>query len=191
MSTTTPTLIDRIARLFSERGDSAYFGEEVSQSEHALQSAHLAEREGASDDLVVAALLHDIGHFVDGHDEDIADKGLDGRHEDSGAAWLSAAFGPAVLEPIRLHVAAKRYLCAVDHSYHDALSDASRQSLALQGGPFDAAGVASFEANPHYREALRLRRWDDAAKIPGLVVPGLEHYRSRIAAAAARVEAER
>ncbi len=189
MSTMTPIPFDRIARLFSERGDSAYLGEEVSQSEHALQSAHLAEVEGASDELVVAALLHDIGHLVNGHDEDLADRGLDGRHEDFGARWLSATFGPAVLEPIRLHVAAKRYLCAVDPAYCDALSDASRQSLELQGGAFDAAGVASFEANPHHREAVRLRRWDDAAKVPGLDVPGLEHYRRRIeAAAVARAE---
>jgi phosphonate degradation associated HDIG domain protein len=190
MTMMTPILFDRIARLFSERGDSAYFGEEVSQSEHALQSACLAEREGASDELVVAALLHDIGHLVNGHDEDIADRGLDGRHEDSGVAWLSAAFGPAVLEPIRLHVGAKRYLCAVDPSYRDALSEASRQSLALQGGPFEAAAVAAFEANPHHREAIRLRYWDDAAKVPGLIVPSLEHYRDRIEAAA-REEVER
>jgi phosphonate degradation associated HDIG domain protein len=190
MSTTTPIFFDRIARLFSDRGDSAYLGEEVSQSEHALQSAHLAELEGATDELVVAALLHDIGHLVNGHD-DIAERGFDGHHEDFGARWLSAAFGPAVLEPIRLHVAAKRYLCAVDPPYCEALSDASRQSLDLQGGAFDASGVASFEANPHHREAVRLRRWDDAAKVPGLIVPGLEHYRGRIEAAVCRTEAER
>jgi OPA family glycerol-3-phosphate transporter-like MFS transporter len=191
MSTMTPILFERIARLFAERGDSAYLGESVSQTEHALQSAYLAEREGASDELVVAALLHDVGHLVNGDDEDIADRGLDGRHEDSGSSWLKSAFGPAVLEPIRLHVAAKRYLCAVEPSYRDGLSDASLQSLALQGGPFDATGVASFEANPHHREAVRLRHWDDAAKIPGLAVPGLDHYRGRIEAAAARAEAQR
>jgi phosphonate degradation associated HDIG domain protein len=184
-TTTPPPLFDQIARIFAERGDSAYFGEEVSQSEHALQSAYLADREGAPDELVVAALLHDIGHLVNGHEEDIADGGLDGHHEDFGARWLSSAFGPVVHEPIRLHVAAKRYLCAVDPSYRDALSDASRQSLALQGGPFDASGVAAFEANPRHPEALRLRHWDDAAKVPGLDVPGLDHYRARIEAARA------
>ncbi|WP_165228589.1 phosphonate degradation HD-domain oxygenase [Aquisphaera insulae] len=190
-TTMTMTLFDRILGLFSDRGDSAYYGEKVTQSEHALQSAHLAALEGADDDLVVAALLHDIGHLVSGHDEDIADRGLDGRHEDAGAAWLAAAFGPSVIEPIRLHVAAKRYLCAVDPAYRDGLSDASRQSLSLQGGPFDAAGIGAFEANPHHREALRLRHWDDAAKVPGLAVPGLDHYRDRIEAAAARAGAAR
>ncbi len=189
--TANSPLFDRIARLFAERGDSAYFGEQVSQSEHALQSAHLAEREGAADELVVAALLHDIGHLVDGHEEDVADGGLDAHHEDCGASWLAETFGPAVVEPIRLHVAAKRYLCAVDRRYRETLSAASLKSLDLQGGPFDGAGVASFEANPHHREALRLRRWDDAAKVPGLEVPDLDHYRARIEAARARAGADR
>ncbi|WP_168222091.1 phosphonate degradation HD-domain oxygenase [Aquisphaera giovannonii] len=178
-----PSLYERIERIFTDRGDSAYFGEDVTQSEHALQSAHLAEREGASAELIVAALLHDIGHLVAGHDEDLADRGIDGRHEETGPAWLSEAFGLSVIEPIRLHVAAKRYLCAVDPAYAGSLSEASRQSLTLQGGPFDAEGVAEFEANPHHRDAIRLRRWDDTAKVPGLDVPGLSHYRGIIESA--------
>ena len=182
---TATTFFDEIARLFEARGDSAYFGEPVSQAEHALQSAHLADQDGAGDELVVAALLHDIGHLIHGLDEDIADLGFDGRHEDAGASWLAKSFGPAVVEPIRLHVAAKRYLCAVEPSYLEALSPASRQSLQLQGGPYDEQGIRDFEANPQFEAALRLRRWDDVAKIPGFDVPGLAYYRDRIEAAKA------
>lgn len=173
-------LYDQIVRLFDRRGEDAYFGEAVSQTEHALQSASLAEQEGAPDSLVVAALLHDVGHLVGGHDEDIADHGIDGAHEDSGAAWLAENFGPEVIEPIRLHVAAKRYLCAVDPAYFEALSPASKRSLELQGGPFEGDALRSFESNPYCQDAVRLRHWDDTAKVPGLPVPGLDHYRSRI-----------
>jgi phosphonate degradation associated HDIG domain protein len=174
------TIVDEIMDLFARRGAAAYYGEAVSQTEHALQAAEQAEREGASDHLVVAALLHDIGHLLDGQDEDLANRGLDGRHEDAGHAWLAAHFGPTVTEPVRLHVAAKRYLCAVDPSYLAALSPASRLSLSLQGGPMKANERTDFESNPLYRDAIELRRWDDAAKVPGLAVPGLEHYRQRL-----------
>ncbi len=176
-------IIDEIEALFLTRGEAAYFGEAVSQVEHALQAARLAESENASDALVVAALLHDVGHLVHGLDETIADQGIDGRHEVAGHQWLGSHFGPEVTEPIRLHVAAKRYLCAVEPSYQEGLSPASRKSLELQGGPFRPEEVAAFEANPHWDAAVRLRRWDDAAKIPGWVVPGLEHYRTKLQAA--------
>ena len=176
-------IIDEIFSLFKTRGAAAYHGEAVSQTEHALQSAELAGREGASDQLVVAALLHDIGHLLDGHDEDFAERGHDGRHEHAGCAWLSAHVGPAVTEPIRLHVAAKRFLCSVDPDYLAGLSNASRVSLRLQGGPMSAVERAEFEANPYFRDAVRLRHWDDTAKIPELAVPGLEHYRDRLLAA--------
>jgi phosphonate degradation associated HDIG domain protein len=171
---------DEISGLFERKGRNAYLGERVSQAEHALQAAHLAEREGAPDALVVAALLHDIGHVLDDPPEDLVDRGIDGRHEELGAAWLARGFGPAVAEPARLHVAAKRYLCATDPSYLDALSPASARSLALQGGPLPGDELARFDSQPHARDAVRLRRWDDAAKVPGLAVPGLEHYRARI-----------
>ncbi len=177
------TIIDDVFALFAERGADAYFGEPVSQLEHALQTAHLAEQAKASDALVVAALLHDIGHLIHGEAEDVADQGADARHEAAGEAWLRRWFGEEVTEPVRLHVAAKRYLCATDPSYLIRLSPASRQSLALQGGPFDSAEVQAFEANPHYAASVRLRLWDDSAKIPGLDVPGLQHYRVRLDAA--------
>jgi [1-hydroxy-2-(trimethylamino)ethyl]phosphonate dioxygenase len=176
-------IVDDIMDLFARRGSAAYYGEAVSQTEHALQAAELAAQEGAPDHLVVAALLHDVGHLLDGQDEDLADRGLDGRHEEAGYTWLAAHFGPDVTEPVRLHVAAKRYLCAVDPAYLAGLSSASRLSLSLQGGPMDAEECADFESNPLYHDAVRLRQWDDTAKIPGLKAPGLAYYRRRLEAA--------
>jgi phosphonate degradation associated HDIG domain protein len=177
-------IVDEILDLFATRGAAAYHGEAVSQEEHALQAADLAVREGVPGALVIAALLHDVGHLLDGQDEDLAERGLDGRHEEAGCAWLSRHFGPEVTEPIRLHVAAKRYLCAVDSTYLAGLSRASRLSLELQGGPMIPAELAEFEGNAYFRDAVRLRRWDDMAKVPGLAVPGRSHYRGRLEAAA-------
>jgi phosphonate degradation associated HDIG domain protein len=174
------TIVDTIIDLFAKRGAAAYHGEAVLQVEHALQAAELAERDGASDQLVVAALLHDVGHLLDGQDEDLAARGVDGCHEEAGYAWLARHFGPEVTGPIRLHVAAKRYLCTVSPAYGKGLSPASRLSLALQGGAMTADECAEFEGNPAHRDALRLRYWDDAAKVPGLEVRGLEHYRERL-----------
>jgi predicted HD phosphohydrolase len=128
----------------------------------------------------VAALLHDVGHLLDGQDEDLAERGLDGRHEEAGCAWLAHHFGPEVTEPVRLHVAAKRYLCSMDPSYLEGLSPASRLSLSLQGGPMGDQERAEFERNPCWQDAVRVRYWDDTAKVPGLNVPGLEHYRDHL-----------
>jgi gamma-butyrobetaine dioxygenase len=178
------TIADRVMDLLAGPGRDAYLGEPVSQAEHALQAAWLAEREGASDSLVVSALLHDVGHLLLGASADVADRGIDAHHEDAGAKWLARHFGPEVAGPARLHVAAKRYLCAVDPDYLGQLSDASRLSLALQGGAMSPAEVDQFRLDPHHAPAIRLRRWDDEDKVPGLDVPGPEHYRSRIEAAA-------
>ena len=172
--------IDEIADLLATRGRALYFGEAVTEAEHALQAAALAEAEGAGDTLVAAALLHDVGHLLHRHGEDAADRGIDDRHEDLGGAWLRRWFGPAVADPVRLHVAAKRYLSATDPAYFDRLSPASKQSLALQGGPFTPAQVEEFERLPHGRDAVRLRYWDDMAKVPGLAVPDFDHYRPRL-----------
>lgn len=177
--------VDKVIDLFARKGASAYHGEAVSQEEHALQAAALAESDGASDSLILAALLHDVGHLLEGQEEDLALRHVDGRHEEAGCDWLAHHLGPDVTEPIRLHVAAKRYLCALDPSYHDGLSPASQLSLSLQGGPMTPAEAAEFEQNPHAQAAVRLRRWDDAAKVPGLAVPGPSHYRARLEAAAA------
>lgn len=151
-----------IERLYATRGD-RHYGEGVTQVEHALQCAALAERAGAAPSLIVAALLHDIGHLFEAEDG-VVDAAADHRHEAAGATALAGLFGPAVRAPIMLHVSAKRYLCAVETGYRDRLSAASQASLALQGGPLDAAGVARFERRPFWRDAVALRRFDDAGK---------------------------
>ena len=132
------SIINEIMELFARQGAVAYHGECVSQTEHALQAADLARRDKAPDSLIVAALLHDIGHLLDGQDEDFAERGIDGRHEIAGYAWLTKHFGTEVTEPVRLHVDAKRYLCTVDPQYVAGLSAASCSSLALQGGLMNA-----------------------------------------------------
>ena len=175
--------IEEIFQMFAQRGEEAYFGENVSQKEHALQAAALAVQAGAEDALVVAALLHDIGHVLHNLPEDIAAHGIDGRHEAVGEAWLQAHFLPEITEPVRLHVAAKRYLCTKEPEYLNTLSPASIQSLKLQNGLMSPEEIAEFERNPHYRAAIRLRGWDDAAKIIGWEVPELETYRPRLEAA--------
>lgn len=175
------TVFDEVAELLIIAGRSAYFGEPVTQEEHALQCAKLAEDAGAGDGLVIAALLHDIGHLLHHEGHDIADRGVDACHEDLGSQWLMRNFGPAVAEPARLHVAAKRYLCATNESYCKQLSPASQVSLQLQGGPMSASECESFRATPFHLEALRVRGWDDEAKTPGLNVPPLNHYRIRLA----------
>ena len=176
-------LIDEIFRVFREQGAGAYLGEPVSMTEHMLQSAYAAEQEGAPPRLVAAALLHDYGHFIHDLPEDSAEHGVDTQHEEVAHAFLSEHFGPEIAEPIRMHVAAKRYLCAVDPSYLDELSAASILSLELQGGPYSAEEVAEFERSPFAGDAVRLRRWDDIGKVAGLATPELEHYRPVLEAA--------
>ena len=170
-------IVDDIIALYRERGEAMYFGESVTQLAHALQTAWQAERDGADDALVVAALLHDIGHLLHRRGEEVADRGIDARHQDIGATWLEQRFSTEVSEPVRWHVAAKRYLCSVEPSYLRGLSPSSVQSLMLQGGPFTAEAIAEFMAKPVSHVAVRLRRWDDGAKVAGLQTPDIEHYR--------------
>ena len=151
--------LEDVEGLYAARGGRRY-GEGVTQIEHALQCATLAEAQGAAPALIVAALLHDIGHLF----EDEASIATDRRHEAAGAAALVGLFGPAVRAPIALHVAAKRYLCLSEPGYFQVLSEASRQSLALQGGPLSAAEAQAFEGQPYWRDAVALRRWDDTGK---------------------------
>jgi phosphonate degradation associated HDIG domain protein len=172
-----PEVGESILRLFRERGHAAYFGEAVSQTEHALQAAWAAEKTGAAAPLIAAALLHDVGHLQHDLPEDCAGAGIDDAHEERGARWLAGYFSPAVVEPIRLHVAAKRFLCATEDGYFDQLSEVSRVSLRLQGGPFTPPEVAAFRLNPHAEAAVALRRWDEQAKVAGLRTPPLEHFR--------------
>jgi len=126
--------------------------------------------------MIAAALLHDIGHLLHNHGEDCAEDGVDDRHEQLGAAWLKKSFGPEVCEPVALHVPAKRYCCAVDADYFGKLSPASQLSLRLQGGPLSEAEAAEFQQHPFCADALRLRGWDEAAKIRGQVTPSLGHF---------------
>jgi [1-hydroxy-2-(trimethylamino)ethyl]phosphonate dioxygenase len=165
-----------VLALYGPRGGAAYFGERVSMTEHGLQAAHFARTEKAPDVLVVAALLHDVGHLIETVPDSIEDWRSDAHHEETGARWLSQRFSAEVSEPVRLHVPAKRYLCATDARYFALLSTASVHTLRLQGGPMSTEEVARFEAEPHFREAVRVRRWDDQGKVAGLETPPLEAY---------------
>jgi phosphonate degradation associated HDIG domain protein len=170
--------------LLRERGNSAYGGEAVTQGEHALQAAWLAERSGASVSLITAALLHDLGHLVHHLADDAPGQGIDDRHEILAARRLARSFGPDVVEPVRLHVAAKRFLCAVDPGYWDSLSVPSQVSLELQGGPMTTEEVNRFRENPHGDAAVSVRRWDDLAKTANLLTPTLDHFVPYVVAAA-------
>lgn len=177
---TALALVEQILQLFHQRGDSAYLGEEVSQTEHALQSAWAAEKAGADSFLIAAALLHDIGHLLHHLPENCADQGIDDRHEELGYRWLEKHFPPQVSEPVRLHVAAKRYLCATQQDYRNRLSPASLQSLLLQGGPMSPEEVNAFSRLEHGQSAVSLRHWDDEAKIKNLNTPDLEYFRKHL-----------
>jgi len=170
------TLAAEILALYESRGTQAYFGERVSMVEHGLQAAHFARAESAAEALVLAALLHDIGHLLEDTPDAIEEWTLDARHEEIGARWLAQHFDTAVWEPVRLHVRAKRYLCATDAAYAARLSEASVHTLKLQGGPMSAHEVPRFEAEPYWREALRVRRWDDHGKVAGLKTLALRDY---------------
>lgn len=166
----------KIRELFQKKGSDAYIGEAVSQTEHALQTAQAAEQANAPRELVIAAFLHDIGHLLHNLPENIADEGIDDHHEELGGRWLSKNMPPEISEPVRLHVTAKRYLCATDSQYFAQLSPASVQSLQLQGGPLSPEEIEEFEANPHCSAAVQLRRWDEIGKVPGKETPSVEHY---------------
>jgi phosphonate degradation associated HDIG domain protein len=169
-------LRDELLGIYDGRATGRYGLSSVNQLQHALQAATMAEANGEPASLIVAALLHDVGHMVHDLGEDPARAGIDDRHEELGAAWLADRFGPAVVEPVRLHVPAKRYLCAVEPDYFARLSEDSVRSLALQGGPMSADEVAAFRANPHHAAAVRLRRLDEAAKDPAAVTPSFAHF---------------
>ncbi len=163
---TSPTEVaERVIEVY-ERDGMARYDEAVTQVEHAVQSAEWARRSGADDALVAAALLHDLGHLLSGDHRDGDFRERDLHHEEVAARFLSRWFGPEVTEPIRLHVAAKRYLCAVEPGYLDGLSPASVRSLELQGGPMSVADATAFAELDGATAATELRRWDDLAKDP-------------------------
>ncbi|MFM7345622.1 MAG: HD domain-containing protein [Tagaea sp.] len=171
------SIVDRIVAKMEGPDADRHYGEGVSERAHALQAAALARKEGAPPALIAAALLHDIGHLLHGLDEDIAEKGIDGKHEAVGAAFLAKHFNEDVVGPVALHVDAKRYLVGTEKGYADKLSPASVLSLKLQGGPMGDAEAKAFAAKKHCAGALRVRRWDEEAKIVGLDVPPVASYR--------------
>ena len=174
-------IVDHLARLFDGRGGAAYFGESVTIAEHMLQTAAEAAAAGASEPLIAAALLHDIAYLISNR---APDDNLYRNHAAIGAAYLSKYFSADVCRSISLHVAAKRYLCAVEPEYFDKLSTASRQTLELQGGAMTLEEARTFEATGS--AAVSLRRWDEAGKTHGRSVPGFDHYRDLLATLATR-----
>ncbi len=168
--------VDALLTVLVERGHGQYGYEPVTQLEHALQCARLAEAAGEAPALIVAALFHDVGHLVDEADVTQLEHGRDDRHEVRAVSRLRRSFGAAVIGPVMRHVAAKRYLCATEPGYLEALSDASRASLALQGGVMTPEEAQRFRQRVYAAEAIRLRRYDDAAKVPGRATPSAEHF---------------
>jgi phosphonate degradation associated HDIG domain protein len=170
------TIVAFLGGIFERRGGEEYLGEPVTMAEHMLQGAHLAERQGEAEIIIVAALLHDIGHFTSEFGAFSMDDTHDRHHEEAGAEALERFFPSLVIDCVRHHVAAKRYICATDPNYFAQLSAASIHSLKLQGGPMNSAEIAAFERNPNIRAIVRVRHLDDAGKIAGMATPGFAYY---------------
>ena len=178
--TNSENAVDFILELFADQGATEYMGEAVTMSQHMEQTAACAVADGAAAELVIAALLHDIGHFIGKHPINALEKGIDNNHEDVVANYLQTHFPATISEPVRLHVAAKRYLCATDPTYLGRLSNASVNSLKVQGGPMNADEIESFEANPHHQAAVKLRLYDDDGKVAGLSINPVTTYRETL-----------
>lgn len=170
--------IDLLFERLATRGNGLYGLSDVTQLEHALQSAALAANQKLGAHMTIAALFHDVGHLVYNDDVDLASEGIDDKHEDASADVLRPLFGDAVAEPVRLHVASKRYLCSTENDYYDKLAQDSRLSLELQGGRMNGSEIAAFEDNPYFRDGVALRRIDDMAKVKDLEVPAIDTYRA-------------
>jgi phosphonate degradation associated HDIG domain protein len=170
----------QILDLFEKNGGSMYGGEAVTQLEHALQCATLAKNNNASDELITASLLHDIGHLLHDLADDASDNGIDDVHEELAAKFLDKYFKQSVVEPAKLHVAAKRYLCTTVEGYWETLSKPSQVSLEFQGGNFNESELNDFISNTHYLDAIELRKWDDLAKDPTLPTEPISHFVSHI-----------
>jgi [1-hydroxy-2-(trimethylamino)ethyl]phosphonate dioxygenase len=180
------TVGEEVLAIYGARGGGAYFGERLTITEHGLQAAWFAAHESAPETLIIAALLHDIGHLLEAVPEDLAEWTSDAHHEQIGGRWLARRFGPEISEPVRLHVPAKRYLCATDARYAGQLSDASVHTLRLQGGPMSVEETRRFESERYFREAVRVRLWDDQGKVAGLKTPLLQEYLGMLEAATRR-----
>jgi phosphonate degradation associated HDIG domain protein len=174
-------LLADIARRLDINGQHAYGLSNINQIQHGLQAAWLAEKAGDPSSLIAAALMHDIGHMLHELGQNPNEDGIDDRHEDLGHAYLADRFGPEVTEPVRLHVAAKRYLCGKEADYFAKLSRDSVLSLELQGGPMSSDEIVAFESLPYWQEAVRLRRYDEQAKMRGLETPPIAHFLPHVA----------
>ena len=175
---TPDAFLDHLSNLFAAHGQVKDIGNRISNADHMLQAAAAANATGAGAHLVAASLLHDIGHWLHSGPDDATAQGHDDCHEKIAADYLAPYFNAAVLAPIALHVAAKRYLCAVEPDYLKALSRGSMRTLEIQGGPMNTKEVADFEAEPGYQDAVALRRWDEYGKELGRDVPGFDTYRT-------------
>ena len=173
---TPGNIVAFIGDIFERRGADSYLGEDVTMSEHMLQGALQAEEAGAGDEMVSAALLHDIGHYTGEVPADMLGTGVNNHHDAAGAAVLAAFFPKTVTDCVRYHVQAKRYLCATDPAYFDRLSEASVRTLELQGGPMNGDEVAAFRKIPHHQAIIQVRIWDDAGKVPGQEIRPFAHY---------------
>jgi phosphonate degradation associated HDIG domain protein len=181
--------LEDIEMLFSRHGSAQYSGEPVTQLEHALQTAHLAEQSDASDELVTACLLHDLGHLLNEQGDTPTLRGIDDTHQYYALPFLRGLFPGAVLDAIKLHVDAKRYLCRANDGYWARLSADSKRSLELQGGIFEPAQATAYLAQPGARDAVLLRQWDDLAKQADLRTPSLAHFMTRAARCASTAAA--
>lgn len=176
MAAMNPKTLDDVLNTYRQHGHLLY-GESVTELQHALQCATFAQQANEPPVIVAAALLHDYGHLCHQLGEDIADRGVDARHEHIGANRLKGLFMDEIVDAGRLHVAAKRYLCWKEPGYFEELSEASRQSLRLQGGPMTDAEGREFEREPHFELAVRVRRYDDMGKVPEMKTPDLDWFR--------------
>jgi phosphonate degradation associated HDIG domain protein len=189
MSSLAHLTLETIRQLFATAGERLYGGEAVSQREHALQAAWLAEQDGQPDSMVAACLLHDLGHLLFDQDDSMLEQGRDDMHQSRIIPYLVPLFPDEVAAPIGMHVDAKRYLCSVQPDYYAALSDSSRTSLLLQGGVMGMEEAGRFASAAYADQAIALRRYDDAAKVVGMATPGFDYFLPRLQALVERAAA--
>jgi [1-hydroxy-2-(trimethylamino)ethyl]phosphonate dioxygenase len=170
-------IVTLIEDIFHRRGAESYLGEDVTMSQHMLQAAARAENENRDDEVVVAALLHDIGHYTNEFPEDALEQGMDNFHQNAGARVLEGHFPKRIVDCVKFHVDAKRYLCATREDYYEDLSEASKHSLKLQGGPYSKQEVEAFSGQDFLDDILTVRICDDLGKDASMVTPNFAHFR--------------